>query len=133
METASPASPLMAHGYCMLWQPDQLWMHVVSDVVIALAYFSIPITIYLWVFRRRRHVPFRRLYIMFAVVIMCCGVTNLLELVTLWRPIYCVEGLMKVITAASLATAVLIFPWIPVLQRRFDEASRGGNAPFADD
>ena len=38
-------SAFMPHGHCYLWQPALLWSHVSSDAIIALAYFSIPITI----------------------------------------------------------------------------------------
>ena len=31
------------HGVCLLWRPELIWLHVASDAVIALAYFSIPI------------------------------------------------------------------------------------------
>jgi EAL domain-containing protein (putative c-di-GMP-specific phosphodiesterase class I) len=30
------------HGHCYLWMPEVLWLHVMSDAVIAAAYFSIP-------------------------------------------------------------------------------------------
>ena len=46
----------MPHGYCYLWQPALIWLHVVSDTLIALAYFSIPLTLIHFV-RRRRDVP----------------------------------------------------------------------------
>ena len=32
----------MPHGYCYLWFPEILWLHVLSDGLIALAYFIIP-------------------------------------------------------------------------------------------
>ena len=31
------------HGYCLLWQPGLIALHVASDALIGLAYFSIPI------------------------------------------------------------------------------------------
>ena len=38
----------MPHGMCYLWRLDILLMHVVSDFVIGVAYFSIPLV--LWIF-----------------------------------------------------------------------------------
>lgn len=32
----------MPHGFCYLWMPTILWLHIISDTIIALAYFSIP-------------------------------------------------------------------------------------------
>ncbi len=33
------------HGHCYLWKAEILWLHVTSDAVIALAYYSIPIAL----------------------------------------------------------------------------------------
>ncbi len=32
----------MPHGYCFLWFPELVWLHFISDLVTAVAYFSIP-------------------------------------------------------------------------------------------
>jgi hypothetical protein len=39
------------HGYCYLWNTGLVWLHVVSDVLIALAYFTIPVTL-VWFVRK---------------------------------------------------------------------------------
>jgi hypothetical protein len=36
---------LAPHGLCLLWRPELIWLHVASDGLIALAYFSIPIAL----------------------------------------------------------------------------------------
>src|SRR4030095_11650516 len=33
------------HGHCYLWNPGLVGLHVVSDALIAVAYFSIPVTL----------------------------------------------------------------------------------------
>ena len=48
---------VMPHGFCYQWRPGLLWLHAVSDALIALAYFSIPIVLIYFV-RRRRDLPF---------------------------------------------------------------------------
>lgn len=114
----------MPHGYCFLWQPELLWMHVISDLTIALAYFSIPITLYILLRKNAAMMPYRWVFGMFAVFIFFCGVTHLIELVTLWAPIYYVEGIMKLLTAAaSVATAVMMLPLVPVLITKFQAMS----------
>jgi two-component system NtrC family sensor kinase len=35
----------MPHGYCYLWNAKLVWLHVISDSLIALAYLSIPVTL----------------------------------------------------------------------------------------
>lgn len=42
---ALSAEGFMPHGMCYLWRPDLLALHVLSDALISLAYFSIPFTL----------------------------------------------------------------------------------------
>ena len=58
----------MPHGYCYLWLPEILWLHVFSDGLIALAYFLIPISLFSFVLRRRE-IPFPWMLLMFAAFI----------------------------------------------------------------
>jgi hypothetical protein len=39
------SSSFMPHGHCYLWNPGLIWLHVVSDSLIALAYFFIPVAL----------------------------------------------------------------------------------------
>jgi hypothetical protein len=45
-------SGFMPHGYCYLWRPDLISLHVVSDSLIALAYLSIPVTLAYFIRKR---------------------------------------------------------------------------------
>ena len=40
----------MPHGMCFLWEREMLWLHVTSDAVIALAYYSIPFSLIWFIF-----------------------------------------------------------------------------------
>ena len=103
----------MPHGYCYLWQPGVVWLHAISDVLIALSYFSIPATL-LYLVRRRRDLPFHWMFVMFGLFIFGCGSTHVMEVWTLWIPQYRLAGLVKLLTAVvSGATAVLLIPTIP--------------------
>jgi signal transduction histidine kinase/ActR/RegA family two-component response regulator len=103
------------HGICLLWEPELLLVHIVSDAVIALSYFSIPFALAYFVFKRR-DVEFGWVFWAFAIFIMACGVTHLFSIYTLWVPVYGLEGLVKAVTAiASLVTAALLWPLIPKL------------------
>ncbi len=103
----------MAHGYCLLWKPWLVVLHAGSDVLIFLAYLAIPVAI--WIFLgRRKDLELRRLAVLFAAFIFLCGLTHLVQTVTLWWPVYETQGMLKALTAVvSLATAVMIFPLIP--------------------
>lgn len=101
------------HGFCLLWRPDLVWIHAVSDAFIALAYFSIPIALIAFV-RKRQDLQFKWIFWMFAAFITACGLTHLAGLVTLWQPYYGAQGLIKAVTAlVSVSTAVAIWPLIP--------------------
>src|SRR5207253_2718436 len=63
---------------------------------------------------KRPDIEMKGLARLFAAFILWCGLTHLINLVTLWWPIYEFQGLVKLITAGvSLTTAVMIFPLIP--------------------
>lgn len=106
---------LAPHGYCLLWDPALVWTHVVSDALIAAAYFSIPLV--LWrLLAIRRDVQFGWMVALFAIFILACGMTHVMGILTLWVPAYGWEGLIKALTAiASLATAALLIPLLPRL------------------
>ena len=107
------AASFVPHGYCLLWRPDLVAMHAISDLLIALSYFLIPVGI--WYFARRRtDLQFKPVFFLFAAFILFCGITHLIALTTLWYPIYGAQGLMKAATAAvSLASAYALWPAIP--------------------
>jgi two-component sensor histidine kinase len=108
-------SGLTPHGFCLLWEPGLIYLHAISDGVIALAYFSIPLALASFV-KRRSDLEYGWVIQLFSAFILACGTTHLLSIATLWWPIYGIEGLVKVVTAAlSLATAALLWPLIPKL------------------
>ncbi|WP_340314898.1 ATP-binding protein [Rhizorhabdus argentea] len=101
------------HGYCLLWRPWLVWTMAISDVLIALAYFSIPIALVTFV-RRRRDVEFSGIFWLFALFIMACGLTHVVALWNLWNGAYQLEAIVKAITAAaSVLTAILLWPLLP--------------------
>src|ERR1700753_4088085 len=106
-------STLSPHGICLLWEPELIWLHVASDAVIAAAYFSIPVALSIFV-SKRRDVDFGWIFWAFALFITACGFTHVLSIVTLWVPIYGIEGLIKALTAvASIVTAIILWPLLP--------------------
>jgi hypothetical protein len=105
----------MPHGHCYTRDPRLVWLHVVSDSLIALAYFTIPLTL-IYVARKRKDLPFEWMFVCFGVLILACGATHAPEVWTLWTPTYWLSGMMKAITAAaSIATAILLLKLIPRL------------------
>jgi PAS domain S-box-containing protein len=104
---------LAPHGICLLWRPELVWLHVLSDSVTALAYFSIPIALAVFV-SKRPDVQFGWVFWAFAIFIMACGTTHIFGVWTLWFPDYAAEGAAKAVTAlASIATAIGVWPLLP--------------------
>src|SRR5690242_1771250 len=104
---------LLPHGFCYLWDPLLIWLHGVSDSLIAMAYFSIPPTL-IYLVRKKRSIPFDWMFVCFGCFIAACGATHLMEVVTLWIPFYWISGGVKVITAfASVPTAILLARVVP--------------------
>jgi PAS domain S-box-containing protein len=103
----------MPHGYCYLWNPGLVWLHVISDVLIAGSYFTIPFTL-LWFMRKRRDLPFGWMFGLFATFIVACGATHVMEVWNLWHAEYWLAGVLKAVTAvASVGTAILLARLMP--------------------
>ena len=103
------------HGYCLLWRTDVFYLHVVSDLVIALAYFSIPAAL-IYFAVKRPDFAHKGLLGLFTAFIIACGVTHLMGLWTMWVPDYGLQGVAKGVTAViSLVTAVALWPLAPRL------------------
>jgi light-regulated signal transduction histidine kinase (bacteriophytochrome) len=103
----------MPHGHCYFWNSSLIRLHVISDSLITVAYYSIPLSLvyFLW---RRRDVPYPWMLLMFVAFIFACGTTHLVEVLTVWKPAYWVSGVVKAVTAVlSVATALLLVKIIP--------------------
>ncbi|HCF29630.1 MAG TPA: hypothetical protein DEV81_21050 [Cyanobacteria bacterium UBA11049] len=101
------------HGHCYLWKPGLVWLHILSDSLIAFAYYSIPVMLVYFVYKRR-DLPFNWMFLMFGSFIIACGTTHLMEIWTLWHPTYWLSGFLKAITAfVSVGTAVELVSLIP--------------------
>ena len=103
----------LPHGYCLLWKPGLLWTLVGSDLVIALSYFSIPLAL-VWLLKKQPDLEFRGIFVMFGAFITACGITHLIEIANIWRPMYSTTAGVKVFTALiSLMTATVLWFLVP--------------------
>jgi signal transduction histidine kinase len=103
----------MPHGMCYEWNPDVIWLHVLSDGLITLAYYSIPITLIYFV-RKRKDLAFDWIFVCFATFIVACGTTHLMEIINIWHPVYWLSGIIKGVTAiTSVVTAILLIRLVP--------------------
>ncbi len=107
------SSDFIAHRMCYRNDAGVLWLNVISDSLTALAYYLIPLLLFYFI-RRRRDVGFRWIFAAFAIFILACGTTHALGALTVWVPVYRLEGGVKAITAlASLTTFFLLVRMMP--------------------
>jgi len=103
----------LPHGHCYLWSPGVMWMNVVGDLLIAMAYFTIPFAL-LYIARRRRDLSFDWLVVCFGVFVVACGLTYVMDVWNVWHAHYWLQGIVKLLTAAaSVPTAILLWRFLP--------------------
>ncbi|MBD3882420.1 response regulator [Phormidium tenue FACHB-886] len=98
------------HGHCYLWKPGLVWLHVTTDLLIALAYVVISATLAYLVYKTRQQIPFHWMFLAFGTFIVACGTTHFMEVWTLWHPTYWLSGALKVVTAIASVTTAAILP-----------------------
>ena len=104
----------MPHGMCFLWQPELIWLHVISDSAIALAYYSMPAAL-IYFAMRRSDLVFRGVFVLTGLFILACGTTHVMNVWTLWHPDYRLDGIIKALTAVvSLGTSYAMWRAMPV-------------------
>ncbi len=126
----SPA--LMPHAVCWAAAPGLVWTMVVTNAITFLSYLSICCTL-LYLARRTGRVIARDwayFTIGFALFIVACGSTHLLEVITTWVPIFWVDAWTNIITALlSAYVAVQLIRRIAVIAFSInDYADRLGSA-----
>ena len=124
----------MPHGMCYIWKPEILWLNVISDAAIAIAYFSIPFALFYYL-KRRPDMPFRGVVIMFSVFIFACGMTHSMGIWIVWNGDYGIQGILKAVTAmASIATAAMLYPYMPrIMSLRSPQELERANTALQDE
>lgn len=106
-------SQYIPHGHCYLWQTPLVLLHLVSDLLTAIAYFSIPAML-IYFIHKRRDLPFLNVFGLFGAFIILCGLGHLLEIWTLWYPAYWLTGVEQALTAlVSCYTAYQLVDLLP--------------------
>jgi PAS domain S-box-containing protein len=107
------SAAFIPHGHCYLWKTDLVWLHIISDALTAIAYYSIPATLFYFV-NKRQDLPFSGIFILFSGFIIACGTTHVMEIWTLWHPTYWLSGFLKAVTALiSVYTATELVSLVP--------------------
>ncbi len=104
------AIPLMPHAVCWASAPRLIWTMVITNLITFLSYLSISCTL-VYLARRTGRVIARDwawFVLGFALFIIACGSTHLLEVVTTWVPVFWIDAWVNVITAAISAYVAIM-------------------------
>lgn len=101
----------MPHAVC--WRQDQqlIWTMVATNAITFFSYLSICITLLYLARKIRRSIvrDWRFFLVGFALFIVACGSTHLMEVVTTWIPVFWVDAWTNIITAALSGYVALQF------------------------
>ena len=105
----------MPHGHCYLWDPSILWQSVLSNAVVGISYYCIPLALIYFV-KKRKDLEFHWIFLMFSAFIFACGTTHFLNIMVIWRPAYRLDASLMSITAIfSVATLISLVKLMPQL------------------
>lgn len=108
------SSSFLPHRYCYLYNERLIALHVGTDALIRLSYVAISCTLVYLVWRTRREIPFRWMFLAFGGFIVACGFTHFMEVVVLWKPLDWLSADGKLVTAlASVVTAIALPGVVP--------------------
>ncbi|MDX2003586.1 MAG: ATP-binding protein [Chitinophagales bacterium] len=104
-----------ARWHCGEWTAFHGWLYIVSDILIATAYFAIPTIIIYYVIKRKQQLPFLQIFWLFGAFILACGATHLIDAMIFWVPVYRFSALVRFATAiVSLFTVWALIKNLPL-------------------
>jgi PAS domain S-box-containing protein len=101
------------HGICLSWNKYLIALHEFPDLVIAIFYFAIPWVGYKILGKKIADAKLRSIAILFSLFILFCGLTHLIDALTIWTPMYWTLGIVKLITMTiTVLTFIKFYPYI---------------------
>jgi len=103
----------MPRWICGRWTDTHGWLYILSNINIGIAYLGIPCMIAFFL-RKRKDVPFRRVFILFSLFIIFCGFTHITDAIMFWYPLYRLNATLLFVTALiSTATLIGLYKILP--------------------
>jgi two-component system, chemotaxis family, sensor kinase Cph1 len=106
-----------ARWKCGNWTEFHGWLYIISDLMIWLAYFLIPIIIIDYFIKKRDVLQFKNVYFLFAAFILLCGSTHFLDALMFWTPAYRFSALVRFVT--GIVSLLTVFYLVKVLPDAF--------------
>lgn len=108
----------MPHRVCWAADPHLVWTMVITNAITFLSYVSICFTL-LFMVRHTRRVIARDwawFAVGFALFIVACGSTHLMDVVTTWVPVFWIDAWTSIVTAIlSAVVAVMLIRRISII------------------
>lgn len=105
-----------ARWVCGLWTPFHGWLYILSNLAIWLAYFVIPVLLFIFIRGKKEGLPFSRTFWLFILFTFACGLTHLADSIMFWYPAYRLSASLLFCTAVvSWVTAIHLFRMLPRL------------------
>ena len=100
----------MPHGHCYHWRPEILWPIVIGEAMHVIAYLSLSVMLFYLCTRPLGRVsqwmpPF---IFLFACFIFTCAVTHVLNLITIWHPVYEIQSVIMLFSGLVSLLTLLI-------------------------
>jgi signal transduction histidine kinase len=112
------SNSLMPHAVCWASDPRLIWTMMVTNLVTFISYLTIAFTL-LYLVRRTGRILARDwgyFVVGFALFILACGSTHLLEVITTWTAIFWVDAWTNIITAVlSASVAIMLIRRVSML------------------
>ena len=107
------SSGFMPRWECGKWSEGHGWVYILSNINIGISYLGIPM-IMIFFIRKRKDVPFPRVFILFSLFIIFCGLTHIVDAIMFWCPLYRLNAALLFITAiVSSCTIIVLYKVLP--------------------
>jgi signal transduction histidine kinase len=105
------STSLMPHAVCWSQDPKLIWTMAVTNAITFLSYSSICATLFYLARRTRRslHREWGFFLVGFALFIVACGSTHLMDVITTWIPVFWIDAWTSIITAALSGYVAILF------------------------
>jgi signal transduction histidine kinase len=102
---------LMPHAVCWRQDPQLIWTMAITNAITFVSYFCICVTLFYLARKTNRVIVRDWIFFLvgFALFIVACGSTHLLEVITTWSPIFWVDAWTNIITAVLSAYVAIQF------------------------
>jgi two-component system, chemotaxis family, sensor kinase Cph1 len=103
-----------ARWHCGNWSGFHGWLYIISSLLIAAAYFSIPVLLFLLIRKTKNKLPFLGIFWLFILFILACGLTHVMDATMFWFPVYRVSAIVLLATAiVSWAAVIALYKVLP--------------------